>query len=130
MACMSVYASDPLTSPTMMYSGRCLMAFLSRSKSVISETSPVTPNPVLTTDDSQFSWGNWISDVSSMETIFALGLMNIARVLMQVVFPEAVPPTTMTDACFSMMYQYHAAISADMVLYIMRSEHVRGLSRN
>src|SRR2546427_11186854 len=100
----------------MIYSWRCLMAFLSKSNRVISETSPVTPNPVVTTDDSQFSWGNWISHVSSIETILALGLMNIARVLIHVVSPDAVPPTTMTEVCFSMMYQYHAAISADMVL--------------
>src|SRR3989442_6057557 len=100
----------------MMYSGRCLMAFLSKSNKVIWDTSPGTPNRVLTTDDTQFWWGNWISDVSSIETILALGLMNIARVLMHVVFPDAVPPTTMTEACFSMMSQYHAAISADMVL--------------
>src|SRR2546428_13545822 len=100
----------------MMYSGRCLMAFLSKSKRVISETSPVTPNPVLTTDDSQFSWGNWISDVSSIETILALGLMNIARVLMHVVFLDALPPTRMTEAGFSMIYHYNAAISADMGL--------------
>src|SRR2546426_3230619 len=100
----------------MMYSGLCLIAFLSRSNRVISETSPVTPKPALTTDDSQFSWGSWISDVSSIETILALGLMNMARVLIVVVFPEAVPPTTITEACFSMMYQYHAAISADIVL--------------
>src|SRR3989442_13551985 len=100
----------------MIYSGRCLMAFLSKSNRVISETSPVTPNPVLTTDDSQFSWGNWISDVSSIETILELGLMNIARVLMHVVFPEAVRPTTMPEAFSSMMYQYHAPFSADIVL--------------
>src|SRR5881296_3827102 len=100
----------------MMYSGRCLMAFFSRSKRVISETTPVTANPILTTDESQFSCGSWISDVSSMETILALGLMNMARVLMVVVLPEAVPPTTRTEACFSMMYQYQAAISAERVL--------------
>ena len=51
-----------------------------------------------------------------MLTILALGLMNIARVLMVVVLPDAVPPTTSTDACFSMTYQYQAAISADSVL--------------
>src|SRR2546427_10774741 len=104
----------------MMYSGLCLMAFLRRSKSVISETSPVTPKPALTTDDSQFSCGSWISDVSSIETIFALGLMNMARVLRVVVFPEAVPPTSTTEACFSMMYQNHAAISAPRDLWWRR----------
>src|SRR6266571_1362469 len=114
----------------MMYSGRCLIAFLSRSKSVISDTSPVTPKPILTTDDSQFSWGSWISDVSSIDTILALGLMNIASVLMVVVLPEAVPPTTTAEACFSMTYQNHAAISADIVLYMMRSVAVSGLSLN
>src|SRR3972149_771022 len=99
-----------------MYSGRCLMAFFNRSKSVISETSPVTPNPILTTELSQFSCGSWISDVSSMETILALGLMNMARVLMVVVLPDAVPPTMRAEACFSMIYQYQAAISAERVL--------------
>src|SRR5438552_16487892 len=100
----------------MMYSGLCLIAFLSRSNRVLSETSPVTPKPALTTDDGQFSWGTWISDVSSIETIFALGLMNMARVLIVVVFPEAVPPTSITEACFSIMYQNQAAISAPNVL--------------
>src|SRR5438046_9753587 len=95
----------------MMYSGLCLMAFLSRSKSVISETSPVTPKPALTTDDSQFSCGSWISEVSSIETIFALGLMNMARVLRVVVLPEAVTPTSATDAFFSMMYENQRAIA-------------------
>jgi len=40
----------------------------------------------------------------------------MANVLIVVVLPEAVPPTSMQEACFSMMYQYHAAISADNVL--------------
>jgi len=31
--------------------------------------------------------------------------MNMARVLRVVVFPEAVPPTSTTEACFSMMYR-------------------------
>src|SRR5713101_5302132 len=100
----------------MIYSGRCLIAFLRRSKRVISDTSPVTPKPIMTTDESQFSCGSWISDVSSMETILALGLMNMASVLIVVVLPDAVPPTIRAEACFSMTYQNQAAISADSVL--------------
>src|SRR2546425_10442279 len=114
----------------MMYSGLCLIAFFKRSKSVISLTSPVVPNPILTTLESQFSCGSCISAVSSMETILAFGLMNMANVLIVVVLPEAVPPTSMQEACFSMMYQYHDAISADNVLYIMRSVTVKGRSLN
>src|SRR5438445_369582 len=46
----------------MMYSGLCLIAFFKRSKSVISLTSPVVPNPILTTLESQFSCCSCIED--------------------------------------------------------------------
>src|SRR5207247_9190165 len=101
----------------MMYSGLCLIAFLSRSNSVISETSPVTPKPALTTDDSQFSWGRWISDVSSIETILALGLMYMAWVLIVVLFPEAVPSTGITEACVWRVYRQQAAACAPSRLW-------------
>jgi hypothetical protein len=43
-----------------------------------------------------------------------------------VVFPEATPPVTITDARFSMMYHKYAAISEEMVLKAIRSEIVKG----
>src|SRR5207245_9370156 len=104
----------------MMYSGLCLIAFFKRSKSVISLTSPVVPNPILTTLESQFSCGSCISAVSSMETILAFGLMNMANVLIVLVLLEAVAPTIMEEACFSMLYHYHADIAGDTSLLIVR----------
>lgn len=49
-----------------------------------------------TTSRIQLPWGTWSSGVSSMETIFPEGGMNVVRAFSRVVFPEAVYPETKT----------------------------------
>ncbi len=46
-----------------------------------------------------------------------------------VVFPDATPPATRTDARFSMAYQKYAAMSEERVLNDIKSEIVSGSTR-
>src|SRR4030067_3189332 len=80
----------------------------------------------LTTEGIQFSCGRLISCVSSTLTIFISGFMNMDKQFSMVVFPEATPPATSTDARFSMRYHRYAAISELIVLKAIRSEMVNG----
>jgi hypothetical protein len=56
--------------------------------------------------------------------------MNMERQLSIVVFPEATPPATITDALFSMIYHRYAAISDEIVLKKIKSDIVSGSALN
>ncbi len=67
---------------------------------------------------------------SDLDIIFEVGFMNMDSIFIAVVLPEAVPPTNIIEACFSITYHNHAAISAEIVLLRIRSVIVNGFSWN
>ncbi len=86
---------------------------MSKSKRVISAFSVESPKCVLVVAGIQFSCGRFSSGVSSIDTTFRSGLMNMLKQLSRVVLPAAIPPATRIETLFSTAYQKKAAISGE-----------------
>src|SRR3989338_8258408 len=89
---------------------------------------PIFPSSVMVR--CQFSWGTYISGVSSTEYILYVGSMNTVKALSVVVFPEAVSPHMKMLAPCSTASQKYAASCALIVFHEMSCVMLTGVSVN